>query len=593
MRGGDTDTMTMTKLNVPVGANRNLSDEENCLRKVYRKIREMVRALEKAKDRKERQTIRKALDRREKALVDAMFAEGPFEVWRRLLDEVGRSYRTSGGDLLFFRNRDHRLYDLEERAFTSYLIQVTGATWWVKSEALPKFRAWTQFEAPEVTTYFLAYNSPNLDVIAVNTFDGFMMRRRRGGKWECVENGKDGVLFRTPPDFLTPWRPDFTHRGSGTGLAWLCSLGHFAGDGYLSIEDQRRLIWIWILHLFMPAVNPVHPVPLHEGVTGSGKSVLGESFGSWLTGPEFEVMDLPSGDATKAEESIKLALCKRPLVVIDNVDSPAPWLEDFLCRYATGVRMSRRRLYTDAEEVHFLPRAGLIITSREPHFRREDVARRLLPIRFRLIPDGERRTETSLRQDLDARRARIWGDVLTKLAAIQDAWPTVSSGISPSHSLADFAVFGEVVTVADARDPKEWRALMSRLEQAQRRFSTEEDPLVEVLDVALATYSGDLPAQPVSQLFSILAGEAKSWGLPWTIQKPAGLTKALKNRRQALEQALGAQIVLDPHHQGGMYWVSITKARNGGPASSGAKGGNGGDDSGKSSLPGSSETTGN
>jgi hypothetical protein len=209
-----------------------------------------------------------------------MFNDGEFGVWRLLLGTVAQFYRTDGGDLLFFRHRDHRLYDLEERAFTSYLIQVTGTTGWVRSEGLPRFRAWTHFEAPEVTTHFLAYNSPGLDVIAVNTFDGFMLRRERGGKWECVENSTGGVLFRTPPDFLTPWRPDFTHGGSGADLAWLCSLGHFSGDGHLSIEDQRRLLRTWLLHLFMPGVNPVHPVPLHEGITGSGKSVLGEPSGA-------------------------------------------------------------------------------------------------------------------------------------------------------------------------------------------------------------------------------------------------------------------------------------------------------------------------
>ena len=64
-------------------------------------------------------------------------------------------------------------------------------------------------------------------------------------------------------------------------------------------------------------------------------------------------MDLPIGQPAKAEESIKLELCKRPLVVLDNVDMSPRWLDDFLCRYATGVRMSRRRLYTDSEQVHF------------------------------------------------------------------------------------------------------------------------------------------------------------------------------------------------------------------------------------------------
>ncbi len=149
-------------------------------------------------------------------------------------------------------------------------------------------------------------------------------------------------------------------------------------------------------------------------------------------------MDLPSGSAAKAEESLKLALSKRPLVVLDNVDSPAGWLEDFLCRVATGVRMSCRRLYTNAEEVYFTPNAGLIVTSRDPHFRREDVARRLIPLRFQAIPEAGRRAETELRAEVAARRGRIWADLLAELARLQDAWTAIRAELRSSHSLADF-----------------------------------------------------------------------------------------------------------------------------------------------------------
>ncbi len=457
---------------------------------------------------------------------------------------------------MFFREADHKLYDMEDKAFEHYLIQLTGDVSHVKRQWLPQFQAWVRFDALEVTTHFLAYNdSADLNVIALNCFDGRMMRRRRGGTWERVPNGTDGVLFWTPMEFLTPWQPNFTEKGTGADLEWLCALAPFDGDGPLSVDDQQRLLYVWMVHLFVPALNPVRPIPNHEGITGSGKTSLGECLGRSLTGPEFEVMDLPAGDSAKAEESLKLALCKRPLVVIDNVDSPSRWLEDFIARVATGVRMSRRKLYTNAEEVHFTPRAGLIITSRDPQFRREDVARRLLPLRFQGIPEEQRRTETELRAEVDARRMGILTDILTILGRIQDTWPQHQGKLRSSHSLADFSIFGELVERARLEQgrPDGWRELMGRLERAQQRFTTEEDPLADAL-----RQEGSIAYQPVKNLFNMLKGTADLYGPPLPVKNVAALTKRIKSKLPALEQALQARIVLDNHHQGGEYWIAIT-----------------------------------
>jgi hypothetical protein len=538
-----------------------MTQGEEKIQKDFRRIQGLWTAYQGA-EKAEQPKLKKSWTARQRGFIRHLAEDGPAALLRVLITDpaqgVGRFYRTHGGELWFFRLADKQLYDIDQRPFEDYLVQLTESVVGVRRQWLPRLRAWVRFEAPEVETHFLVYNdSPELNIIAVNTFDGFMMRRERGGTWERVPNGTGDILFKTPPEFLTPWSPDFQHGGTGKDLDWLCSLGHFADDGPLSVDDQRCLLRVWILHLFLPALNPVHPIPLHEGVTGSGKSVLGELVGRWLAGPHFEVVDLPAGDATKAEESLKLALWKRPLVVIDNVDSPAPWLEDFLCRVATGVRMSRRRLYTNAEEVHFTPRAGLVITSRDPHFRREDVARRLLPIRFHPIPSDQRRSETEMRADLDARRAAIWADVLTEIARVQDAWPSVKGTLKPSHSLADFSIFGQMLAAADRADPAEWTALMGRLEQAQQRFTVEEDPLVELLREALDDVEGHLPSEPVAELYTTLKDSAFEAGMPWPFKNVAALTKALKNRRPALEQALGVQIVLSNNHKGGQYQVSI------------------------------------
>lgn len=548
-----------------------MTTKESSVKATFIEVRRLADEVELGKTRlaKMKRTLRK--------LVAMVLKDGPAALLKHLLRQVGTFYRTTEGHLLFFRDADHKLYDIEDKTFERYLTQMTDNVTGVRSQWLPRLQAWARFEAPEVATHFLAYNDgPDLNVIAINTFDGYMMRRRRSGQWERVTNGTDGILFLTPPEFLTQWQADLKSGGAGKDFDWLCSLGHFAEDGPLSVSDQRHLLRVWVLHLFVPALNPVHPIPLHEGVTGSGKSVMGESIGRWLTGPQFEVMDLPSGDAAKAEESIKLALCKRPLVVIDNVDSPTPWLEDFVCRVATGVRMSRRRLYTNAEEVHFIPRAGLIITSRDPHFRREDVARRLIPIRFKSILEDDRRSETDIRADIDRRRAGIWGDVLTDLAGLQDAWPALKGTLRPTHSLADFAVFGAALATAsgDRDAPDEWRGLMSRLEQAQSRFTTEQDPLVELLRASLPA-SGVLPDQPVRDLYKRLQDEARMSDLPCPVKDVGALTRVLKNKRPALDRALGVRIILDNHHQGGEYHVAITRVP--GPGAGGWQGGDSGD----------------
>ena len=63
-------------------------------------------------------------------------------------------------------------------------------------------------------------------------------------------------------------------------------------------------------------------------------------------------------------------------------------------------------------------------------------------------------------------------------------------------------------------------------------------------------------------MFNALKDIARGAGLPWAITNAAALTKRLNAKQRGLEEALGAQIVLDPHHRGGTYRVTITKSRD-------------------------------
>ena len=176
-----------------------MTPRETTVRATFIEVRRLATAVEKGD-----LSISK-VNKSRREFVSLVLKHGPAELLKYLTFRVGTFYRTTDSNLLFFRDADHRLYDIEEKTFERYLIQLTDNVTGLRQQWLPRLQAWVRFNAAEVTTHFLGYNDgPDLNVIAVNTFDGHMMLRKRGENWKRVPNGTDGVLFLTPPEFLSP-----------------------------------------------------------------------------------------------------------------------------------------------------------------------------------------------------------------------------------------------------------------------------------------------------------------------------------------------------------------------------------------------------
>ena len=86
--------------------------------------------------------------------------------------------------------------------------------------------------AETVTVHAVAYNSEDGRIIAVKDFGRGMWYRERGGKWEWKPNGSEGILFWAPPDFVEPWKPQFSGNSEAdeVALEWFLDLPHFADD---------------------------------------------------------------------------------------------------------------------------------------------------------------------------------------------------------------------------------------------------------------------------------------------------------------------------------------------------------------------------
>ena len=435
--------------------------------------------------------------------------------------------QTPDGRGFYFHRAERRLYDLEQKPFQYLLSSVSG---------LSATEAWFRFVLDSLQTeaarrepvevHTLSFYEVEAGCLVISDGQGGVWRRERGGRWEQAHNGDGGILFLTDSD-AEAWTPEFRQDGS---LAWLFSQLLLENSPELSRDEQRTLLLVWLLENLFPALRRTRIIPAFLGPQGSGKSSAMRMIGRVLCGPQFDV----TGLSRDREDGFVASLCNRVLVGVDNADSRIPWLEDGLATYATGQRYRLRRLYTTNEEVSYSPRAVLMLSSRDPHFRRPDVSERLLP--FSLERPQKYESEEVLYSRLMARRGRIMGELLLRAATIADLLASVKLPSLPFR-MADFASFGWVVARVSGQEA-EWQKLLSKLEQAQAQFASEGDTLVMVLRSILETESVIGPVD-TGQLYKRCAALAESESLPFPRSAP-GFGRHLTNMKRVIEVELGA-----------------------------------------------------
>ncbi len=457
----------------------------------------------------------------------------------------GLSLRTTDGRAFFFDNERHRLYEVDGTEFEHTLTCLSGLS---ASEIYFKFaldvlqaKAFTSAPLSEVQAF--SYFDAKTGFQAVSDGGAGMWIRERSASWRYAHNGSNGIVFFTEPDAIA-WTPDF--QADDRALDWFLSNFLFAPEP-LSVEDARTALLIFLLHQFFPSLRRTRVIPTFLGAQGSGKSSGLRFLGRLLLGPNFEVTSLHRD----REDGYIAAVTNRMLLALDNVDSKIPWIADALAVYATGQRYRLRQLYKTNEEASFSPRAILLLSSRDPRFRRPDVAERLLPLYF--DRPAHYRTEDELFSQLDHRRSAIMGAILNLVAQIADQLPEYPPQ-PVSFRMADFAVFGHRVFAARGQ-ANEWQKLLSRLESMQIRFASEDDGIIAALEELLRR-QGELLNVSISDLFHACSGVAQDLGLafPRTAQ---GFGQALTSRRRVIELELGVKFSESRRH-GRTRVISLT-----------------------------------
>jgi hypothetical protein len=125
------------------------------------------------------------------------------------------------------------------------------------------------------------------------------------------------------------------------------------------------------------------------------------------------------------------------VVALDNVSHLQPWLQDALCRAATGEGFEKRALYTN-DDVHVLSfRRAVILNGIGLGVVQGDLGDRLLPVELYPISDFQRRDEEDLEDRFNRIRPGAVGALYDLVAKVLKALPSVRLDAKPR--MADFA----------------------------------------------------------------------------------------------------------------------------------------------------------
>jgi hypothetical protein len=239
--------------------------------------------------------------------------------------------------------------------------------------------------------------------------------------WGFAENPP--VLFRHFPN-LKPL-PDPEPGGDVKVLA-----------GYSNLKTNRDKRLLTAYAITLPLSHVGRPIFGATGSMGSGKTTIQRLLKRTIdpTAPETVRFD-PRDFLQKAAHAY--------LVMLDNQNTIPEWAADTLCRLVTGEADSKRRLYTDDEDVIVELRRAVLLNGINVPTDRGDVLDRSLVVELERIPDGERKTEEELWERFEVEHPKLLGAIFGVLAEAIAIKPSIK--LSRRPRLADWGEYAAAV----------------------------------------------------------------------------------------------------------------------------------------------------
>jgi hypothetical protein len=173
-------------------------------------------------------------------------------------------------------------------------------------------------------------------------------------------------------------------------------------------EDRWRLFVAWLLASLRPGVPC--PILIFGGEQGSAKSTQ-TRIARLLTDPS----TVPLRSSPSKVDDLMVGATSSWVLALDNLSSVQPWLSDALCRLSTGGGLSKRELYSDAEEVLLDAQRPVILNGIGEIANRSDLLDRAIVIELPVLDEAQYQAERDFWTAFDAVHPKVLGGLLDAL----------------------------------------------------------------------------------------------------------------------------------------------------------------------------------
>jgi len=292
---------------------------------------------------------------------------------------------------------------------------------------------------------------------------------------ELIDNGAEQVLFLSDPQ-TEPFQINLPIKIDNSGSQLyeeLIDKINFEED-ILTVNERKLLFRYYFLSLFFESLMPTKIISCFVGEKGSGKSITLRKIGMLLFGSRFDVKSLPGN-----EDDFDVIALNSYLFFIDNADTKCAWLDDRIARIATGAVISRRELYTTAKLFSQSAKCFLGITSRTPHFRRDDIADRLLLMTVKRFDEFV--PASAVLTDIMKKRNQILTEtfyLLQRAVKAHKKWKNVQE--SGGFRMTDFYSFAIKIAREDGHEEQLF-SIFTKLTKEQSLFTLGADVIFDLI----------------------------------------------------------------------------------------------------------------
>ena len=294
---------------------------------------------------------------------------------------------------------------------------------------------------------------------------------------------------------------------------------------------------------FIP--NIPHPICIPYGEQGSCKSTFCEFQKRLIDPSKINLLTVPKDKSEFVQQ-----LHHNYLVTYDNVSYLPPWFSDEVCKAVTGVGNSKRKLYSDDEDVIINYKRCIIINGINNYLTEPDALDRSILIELERIKSKSRKEESRVEIEFEELRPKLLGfifDILVKT-------PQIKTSLELSHlpRMADFALWGEAMARAMDYKPMEFLDAYNRNIGKQNIEAIESNQLAQAIVKFVSSWYDEEKKtcwiSPTSRVLENLNKMAQTYNIDTSNKEwpkaSNSLTKKLRPLLPNLREGLGIHVVM-------------------------------------------------